>query len=103
VEAKNQLEAYLYSVRSAAETLKDKLDATEHATLTRVASEGLAWLEEHQQEDKDVYEEKRKEAEGEASPIISKTYSAGPPPSGGGGGDAGPDGDGPGPTVEEVE
>lgn len=103
MEAKNQLEAYLYSVRSAAETLKDKLDATEQATLTRVASEGLAWLEEHPQEDKDAYEEKRKEAEGEASPIISKTHSGG---AGGGGGESpeGPEGDGPaGPTVEEVE
>jgi len=113
VEAKNQLEAYLYSVRNTAtETLKDKLSDADKTTLTTAATEGLSWLEEHQAEDKATYDDKRKEVETVASPIITKAYGAASP--GGapgasestssaddandGGGDA-PSG----PTVEEVD
>ena len=105
VEAKNQLEAYLYSVRASAESLKEKIDAAEHEALTKAATEGLKWLEEHPTEETGAYEEKRKEVETVASPIISKAYAAGAGAGPGGAGDGpaeGPDGDA-GPTVEEVE
>jgi len=110
VEAKNQLEAYLYSVRASAsdEKLADKLSDEDKQVLTNTAKDGLAWLDEHQQEDKDAYEEKRKEVEAVANPILTKAYSsAGAGSSSGASGPSSPDDEGgspggDGPTVEEV-
>jgi len=112
IEAKNQLEAYLYSVRTTAtDTLKDKLSDADKATLTTAATEGLSWLEEHPSEDKESYDAKRKEVEDVATPIITKAYGAAAPGAGASGAGAGgedsssQDGDGgaPPPTVEEVD
>ena len=110
IEAKNQLEAYLYSIRTTAtDTLASKLSDADKTTLTTTATEGLAWLEEHPSEEKEVYDEKRKEAEQVASPIITKAYSATAPSSTdastgtSSADDSSNDGDGPPPTVEEVE
>lgn len=101
------MEAYLYSLRSTMEdTLKDKIDESDKETLGAVVKDALSWLEEHDDEDKGTYEEKRKEIESIANPIISKAYgaAAGAPP----GGDMPNmpdqgDDEGSGPTVEEVE
>merc|ERR1711871_1444786 len=107
IEAKNQLEAYLYSLRSTMEdTLKDKIDDSDKETLGTAVKDALSWLDDHDDEDKDTYAEKRKEVEAIANPIISKAYGAGagmPPgedmPNMPGEGN----GEGSGPTVEEVE
>ena len=81
VEAKNQLEAYLYSLRSSAEdSLKDKLDEADRELLITTAKDGLDWLDENANRDKDEIEEKRKEIEAVANPIISKAYGSGAPP-----------------------
>ena len=113
VEAKNQLEAYLYSIRTTAtDTLKDKLSDADKTTLTTAATEGLAWLDEHPAEEKQAYDDKRKEVEAVATPIITKAYGAAAPggpggaEAGAGAGAGGGDGDGgapPAPTVEEVD
>ena len=100
VEARNQLEAYLYSVRSTAEeALKDKLDEADKEMLITTAKDGLTWLEDNVNVCKDEIEDKRKEVEAIANPIISKAY-----------GTSGPGGEGepqeeaaPGPDVEEVD
>ena len=100
VEARNQLEAYLYSVRSTAEeALKDKLDEADKEMLITTAKDGLTWLEDNVNVSKDEIEDKRKEVEAIANPIISKAY-----------GTSGPGGEGepqeeaaPGPDVEEVD
>jgi molecular chaperone DnaK (HSP70) len=77
VDAKNQLEAYLYSLRSSAEdTLKDKLDEADRELLLTTAKDGLDWLEENSNREKDAIEDKRKEIEAIANPIISKAYGA---------------------------
>merc|ERR1711871_1456788 len=79
VEAKNQLEAYLYSLRSSDEdTLKDKLEESDKDTILTTVKESLAWMEENANETKDAYDEKRKEVEGIANPIISKAYGSMP-------------------------
>ena len=108
IEAKNQLEAYLYSVRTTAtDTLKDKISDADKATLTTAATDGLAWLEEHPADEKETYDSKRKEVEDVATPIITKAYGAAAPGANagtGGGSDASPESDGtPPPTVEEVD
>ncbi len=103
VESKNQLEAYLYSLRSSAEDgLKDKITEDDKTTLSNAANEGLAWLEEHQDEEKEVYDEKRKGIEDIANIIITKAYATdAPTEEGGDGSEAGEDASGP--SVEEVD
>lgn len=103
VEAKNQLEAYLYSVRSSCnDALKDKISDDEKSTVDKSVADGLSWLEDHGAETKAVYDDKKKEVEAVVSPIITKAYQANPSSSGAGGDDEGNSGDGNGPTVEEV-
>ena len=108
VEAKNQLESYLYNLRASLddEKLKDKFEAGDKETLDSTVKEALVWLEEHQSDEKEAYELKRKEVESVANPIIAKIYS---PPSDGSGMPRSPNGEKPsgsggsGPTVEEVD
>jgi molecular chaperone DnaK (HSP70) len=107
IEAKNQLEGYLYNLRTSVEdTLKGKIPEDEAETLLSTVTAALTWLEENPSEDKEAYMDKLKEVEGEANPIVSKAYG-GSASSGGsadGHGDSGFDGgDDDGPTVEEVD
>ena len=78
VEAKNQLETYIYSLRSSLSdsAVKDKLSDDDKDTLNKGISEVLSWLEAHGSEDKDTYDGKRKELEDIANPILSKASSA---------------------------
>ena len=77
VESKNQLESYLYSVRTTVQdTLKDKISEEDKATLEGEVTRALSWLEEHSAETKAVYDEKRKQVESVANPVISTAYTA---------------------------
>lgn len=77
VEAKNQLESYLYSVRtSVQDTLKDKISESDKEKVNTAVTQALSWLEEHTAESKAVYEDKRKEVEAISSPVISAAYTA---------------------------
>lgn len=103
VEAKNQLEGYLYGLRATLndEAMKTKIVGEDRENLTSVVSSALSWLEEHGEEDKATYDEKLKEVEAVANPIMTKVYQAGP-------GTAEnvsetPVEEGSGPTVEEAE
>jgi molecular chaperone DnaK (HSP70) len=106
VEAKNQLESYLYSLRSTVQTsLKDKIAKDKAETVSALVTAGLTWLEEHPSEDRAAYDEKRQEVEAVASPIITEAYSAA---AGGGsttesGNEAGDSQEESKPTVEEVD
>lgn len=103
IEAKNQLESYLYGLRTSIEdTLKDKISDDDKEKVNKAVSECLTWLESNQQESKSEYEAKRKEVESVANPIIAKAYQAGPPP-GASPSDDNDSNDNEGPTVEEVD
>ena len=108
VEAKNQLESYLYSLRSTLddEAMKEKITGDDRENLAKIVTEALSWLEENSSAEKDAYDEKRKEVESVANPILTKVYAA----------TAGPEGqseapsssaeaaeDNVGPTVEEAD
>jgi molecular chaperone DnaK (HSP70) len=95
VEAKNQLESYLYSLRSTLddEAMKEKIVGEDRDALTTSVTEALIWLEEHTSDEKEAFDIKRREVEDIANPILTKVYSAEPAP--------GPETSGPGPTVEE--
>ena len=96
VEAKNQFESYLYNARNTMneEKIKEKLGDDAAAALATI-EEGITWLNEHPQEDKDVYTEKQKEYTEKIKETMMKVYgtessSANPEP------DVGP-------KIEEVD
>lgn len=110
IDAKNQLESYLYQLRSTVEdSLKEKISAGDKETILASVTAALTWLDDNQSETKEIYDEKRKEVEDVANPIIAQAYGATPD---GGGDTSGSGGPGPdsaaggsdsGPTVEEVD
>jgi L1 cell adhesion molecule like protein len=95
VEAKNQLESYLYNARNSLNEDKVKAKLGEEATTALViVEEGIKWLDANQDETKEVYAEKQKEYEAKIRPIMTKMYQ-----------DAGAPGSEPdkSPNVEEVD
>jgi len=109
VEAKNQLEAYLYGLRaSLKDALKEKVSAEDKAKLDGLVGEALIWLESNPAAAKSEYDDKRAEVEAVAGPIVSKAYGSAPSGSGSAGGgtnsaDDSAEDDGSGPSVEEMD
>jgi heat shock protein 1/8 len=97
VEAKNELESYLYNARNSFqdEKVKEKLgeDATEGVDKAQYF---INWLDNHTDEDKDTYKGKMKEAEESLRPLLMKLYASK---------DGAPSGseEAQGPKVEEVD
>jgi len=78
IEAKNQLESYLYGLKnSITEEMKTKLSENDLKTLDEIKEEGIKWLDTHQQEDKETYESKLKEYTDKTQPIMIKLYQQG--------------------------
>ena len=109
IEAKNGLENYAYSLRNTMndDKLKDKFDAADKETLDAKVNDIIGWLDDNQSAEVEEYEEKQKELEGVAMPIMQKLYAGGAPPGGmpGGGMGAPPadaGGAGEGPKIEEA-
>ena len=75
IEAKNQLESYLYNARNSLqdEKVKTKLGQDADDALLTV-SEGIAWLDSHSDEEKDSYTAYQKEIEGKIQPTMMKLY-----------------------------
>jgi heat shock 70kDa protein 1/2/6/8 len=122
IGAKNGLESYAYSLKNTISDpkIEEKLDATDKETLSSKVSEIIAWIDENQTGTKEEYEDRQKELEGVANPIMMKVYGGGAEggmpggmggmPGGGPGGFPGAGGPGAGarggddgPTVEEVD
>ncbi|ODV96992.1 hypothetical protein PACTADRAFT_65703 [Pachysolen tannophilus NRRL Y-2460] len=115
ISAKNALESYSYSLKNtlSEEGFKEKVDASERESLEKSINETISWLDESQAASTEEYEEKQKELEEIAKPIMMKFYGAGGAPGAGAGaapggfpgagGAPGGDADGSGPTVEEVD
>jgi len=75
IEAKNHLEGYLYGLKnSITDEMKSKMSEDDIKTLESIKDEVIKWLDEHQQEDKETYENKLKEYTDKAQPIIMKMY-----------------------------
>lgn len=119
IQSKNQLESYAYSLKNTINDgeMKDKIKPEDKEKLSQAVRETIDWLDSAQTATKDEYDDKYKELEGIANPVISAAYSAGGAPGGapggmpGGSGSAGgpggaggaPGGGNSGPTVEEVD
>jgi len=115
IEAKNGLENYCYSLKGSisGEEVASKMDPSDKSTLEGKIEETISWLDSNPAAEKEEYEEKQKELEGIAMPILQKmggAAGAGPggmPDMGGmpgapGGAPAAEDPAG-GPTIEEID
>ncbi|RPB26270.1 heat shock protein 70 [Terfezia boudieri ATCC MYA-4762] len=113
ISAKNSLESYAYSLRNTLsdEKVDEKLDASDKEKLKKAIDETVDWLDHNTTATKEEYEDRQKELEGVANPIMMKFYQStgGPPPGGMPGASGFPGGAPPGaggddgPTVEEVD
>jgi L1 cell adhesion molecule like protein len=111
ITAKNGLESYAYNLRNSItdEKLAGKFEAGDKAKLESAVNEAISWLDNSQEASKEEYEEKQKELEAVANPIMQKLYSAGGAPGGFPGGAPGgapggfPGASEEGPSVEEVD
>jgi L1 cell adhesion molecule like protein len=111
IEARNELESYLYNARNSLQDdkVKEKL-GEEGAAGLKVVEEGLAWLEENGDSTSEEFKEKMKEYETKIRPVMMKLYAdgAGAAPSYDGGAEGGMPGmhgmpSAPQPKVEEVD
>ena len=87
VEAKNQLESYLFGVRNTMlsdEKMKTAL-GNDAEVVDKTSQEGLDWLdaEEDANRSKEDYETKQKEIESVLMPLVQKAYQANMPQDGG--------------------
>ena len=77
IEAKNKLEGYLYGLKnSITDEIKQKLSSDDIQTLENINKEGIEWLDNHQHETKETYEDKMKEYTEKSQPIIMKMYQS---------------------------
>merc|ERR1711967_56960 len=113
IEAKNGLENYCYSLKGSisGEEVASKMDPADKTALDGKIEETISWLDSNPSAEKEEYEEKQKELEGIAMPILQKMGGAagagGMPDMGGmpgapGGAPAAEDPAG-GPTIEEID
>ena len=104
VEAKNELEGYLYNARNTVreDKVKEKLGADEIAKAEEVLKGHIDWLDSHADEDKDTYKARYEEAQNEIRPLLMKLYGA-QDFSGKTAGDTAQAQAEPGPKVEEVD
>lgn len=111
ISTKNGLESYAYSLKNTLneEQIKSKIDSADQSKLEAAIKDTIEWLDSSQSASLEEYQDKQKELEGVANPILQKVYGgAGGAPGGapggfpGGGAAPGAGGDD-GPTVEEVD
>merc|ERR1719367_1263726 len=76
IDARNGLEGYAYNLKNTMNDeekgIKDKMEDEDVEALEEAISETLDWLDENQEADLEEYEEKQKELEGVANPIMQK-------------------------------
>jgi len=78
IEAKNQFESYVYSVKSSIgdEKLKDQFTAEEKTSVTAAVEAAEAWLREHDKASKEEYDAEKKKIEDLFNPIMTRVYAA---------------------------
>merc|ERR1712036_128129 len=76
VSAKNGLESYAYQLKSTVEDgeIKDKISDEDKKAIVDKASEVISWLDNNQAAEVDEFEDKKKELESVANPIMTKMY-----------------------------
>merc|ERR1711881_366371 len=81
IDGRNALEGYCYNLKNMGEDeekgIADKLSEEDKETVEEAIKEALEWLDDNQEAEKEEFEEKQKELEKVANPIIQKVYQAG--------------------------
>lgn len=79
IDSRNGLESYLYNLKNTLEDTPnpESLSAQDKKELHDMVDETLDWLEENQDGDKEDYDEKQKEVEQVANPIMRNMYAGG--------------------------
>merc|ERR1712086_759374 len=79
IDAKNGLESYLYNLKNQLEDeekgIADKISAGDKKELQDLIDETLDWMDENPEADKEDYDEKMKEVEQVANPIMRNVYA----------------------------
>jgi len=87
IEARHQLEGYVYSMKSslsdAKKGLSNKLSEGERADIEAALDEANEWLDDHEDAEQHMFEQKLSELQGVCSPILSGAYGAAADESGG--------------------
>jgi len=76
VEARNELERYVYSVKGSLdrEDLKEKFTEEDRSKISEAVESALKWFEENPQADAAAHEAKHKDLEGIVNPIMVRIY-----------------------------
>lgn len=75
IEAKNQLEGYLYNLKNSInDQMEEKLQSEDKEILSKTIDDALVWLEDNPASEKDDYEKKQKEVEAIVNPILKRVY-----------------------------
>ncbi|CAG8711332.1 18328_t:CDS:2, partial [Racocetra fulgida] len=79
IQARNGLESYAYNLLNTLqdEKVAGKIGAGNKKKLADVIQETITWLENNQDDEKEVYEHKQKSLEEVANPIMMKLYYGG--------------------------
>merc|ERR1712071_749979 len=82
IDSRNGLESYVYNLKNQLDDdekgLADKLSPEDKKELQDMIDETLDWMEENPEADKEDYDEKQKEVENIANPIMRNMYAGGP-------------------------
>ncbi|KAK7116711.1 heat shock protein 68-like [Littorina saxatilis] len=101
VDARNKLEAYVFSVRQALNDGGDKLSQDDKDTINKICDEALSWLDSNSLAEKEEFDDKLQEVQRTCSPIMARMHGQGQGQDFSGQQQAG--GQSSGPTVEEVD
>mmetsp|Transcript_13992 Transcript_13992/g.32635 ORF Transcript_13992/g.32635 Transcript_13992/m.32635 type:complete len:194 (+) Transcript_13992:155-736(+) len=81
IDARNGLESYLYNLKNNLEDdekgIADNISAEDKKELQDMIDETIDWMDENPEADKEDYDEKMKEVEQIANPIMRNVYSGG--------------------------
>merc|ERR1711878_190001 len=81
IDARNGLESYVYNLKNTLEDdekgLADKLSPDDKKELQDMIDETLDWMDENPEAEKEDYDEKQKEVENIANPIMREMYAGG--------------------------
>jgi len=75
VEAKNELETFVYNLKSTADNKETKLSESDRETLQKIVSDGMEWLDNNQTATIEEFEDKLKEIQEKSTKIMQNMYS----------------------------
>ena len=79
IEARNELENYIYSLRNSMDSVKGKMPEDDMVKINSLVTENMQWLDNNKECSKSEYEDRKKELESIVNPIMVKMYSSAAP------------------------